>query len=278
MPTAQIDLRGLAPDQAPEKEQLTEVPSADAVAVRGAVPALNAVLTTLHKAGRTAEVPVSWEPAGDDDSVGLARDLGLGTGGPRPMCLVRDDHGGVLLHHGRIEPADDDARGLLGGRLGLQAHHDEIKVADGEITRIDVRPDWHAVDTIGVTVMTPGDTITVYYNPKNPRDINTLVLLGAFKGNIILAIALAFLAFYVWFFWLRGFLRRSGPVSFSGGGRPSPTSTRSSVFIRRTMSARCWLPFPNQVLSGWIRIRWLHPAAAKPRYAPRAPLYWGSTW
>ena len=26
--------------------------------------------------------------------------------------------------------------------------------ADGEITRIDVRPDWAAVDTIGVTVMT----------------------------------------------------------------------------------------------------------------------------
>ena len=27
-------------------------------------------------------------------------------------------------------------------------------MADGEITRIDVRPDWGAVDTIGVTVMT----------------------------------------------------------------------------------------------------------------------------
>jgi hypothetical protein len=26
-------------------------------------------------------------------------------------------------------------------------------VADGEVTRIDVRPDWQAVDTIGVTVM-----------------------------------------------------------------------------------------------------------------------------
>ena len=26
-------------------------------------------------------------------------------------------------------------------------------MADGEITRIDVRPDWRAVDTIGVTVM-----------------------------------------------------------------------------------------------------------------------------
>ena len=154
MPTAQIDLRGLAPDEAPDKEQLIEVATADAVVVRGAVPALNAVLTLLHKAGRTAEVPVSWEPAGDDDSVGLARDLGIGTGGPRPMCLVRDDHGGVLLHHGRIEPADDDARGLLGRRLGLQAHHDEVKVADGMVTRIDVRPEWQLVDRIRVIVMT----------------------------------------------------------------------------------------------------------------------------
>jgi Protein of unknown function (DUF3592) len=69
---------------------------------------------------------------------------------------------------------------------------------------------------MGVTVMTPGDKINVYYNPKNPRDISTLVLLGAFTGNIILAAALAFLAFYVWFFWLRGLLRRSGPGDFDG--------------------------------------------------------------
>ena len=64
---------------------------------------------------------------------------------------------------------------------------------------------------IGVTVMNPGDKIKVYYNPENPEEINTLVLLGAFTGNIILAVAIAFLAFYVWFFWLRGFLGRSVP-------------------------------------------------------------------
>ena len=69
---------------------------------------------------------------------------------------------------------------------------------------------------IGVTVMNPGDKINVYYNPENPREISTLVLLGASTGNIILAAALAFLAFYVWFFWLRGFLRRSGPGAFDG--------------------------------------------------------------
>jgi hypothetical protein len=69
---------------------------------------------------------------------------------------------------------------------------------------------------IGVTAMNPGDTINVYYNPQNPREISTLVLLGASTGNVILAAALAFLAFYVWFFWLRGFLRRSGPEDFNG--------------------------------------------------------------
>src|SRR5215813_1876169 len=74
---------------------------------------------------------------------------------------------------------------------------------------------------IGVTVMNPGDQIKVYYNPQNPRDISTLVLLGATTGSVIMAVALAFLAFYVWFFWLRGFLRRSGPGDFDGGMVPS---------------------------------------------------------
>ena len=62
---------------------------------------------------------------------------------------------------------------------------------------------------IGVTVMNRGDEIKVHYNPENPSEINTLVLLGAATGRIIFAIALAFLVFYVWFFWLRGLLGRS---------------------------------------------------------------------
>ena len=64
--------------------------------------------------------------------------------------------------------------------------------------------------------MNPGDKFKIYYNPKNPREISTLVLLGAATGNIILAVALAFLAFYLWFFWLRGFFRRSGPSDSDG--------------------------------------------------------------
>lgn len=69
---------------------------------------------------------------------------------------------------------------------------------------------------IGVPVMKPGDKIKVYYDPKNPRDISTLALLGTFIASIIFAVSFAFVVFYVWFFWLRGFLRRSGPDDFDG--------------------------------------------------------------
>jgi hypothetical protein len=153
MASVRLDLRRLDPGQAPRPEDVAPAADADALRVRGAVPALAAVLTVLLKAQRTAVVPVAWEPTGDKASIALARDIGVGTGDPRDLCLVRDDHGGVLLHHGRVEAAGDGRRSLS-RRLGLQAHHDDIKVADGEITRIDVRPDWRAVDTIGVTVMT----------------------------------------------------------------------------------------------------------------------------
>jgi hypothetical protein len=153
MSFVELDLRRLDPGTAPRQTDVAAAAEADAVRVRGPVPALAAVLAVLLRAGRTAAVPVAWEPAGDKDSAGLARDLGVGTGEPRDLSLVRDDHGGVLLHHGRIEAAGDGRRSLS-RRLGLQAHHDDIRVADGEVTRIDVRPDWRAVDTIGVTVMT----------------------------------------------------------------------------------------------------------------------------
>jgi hypothetical protein len=152
MSLVELDLRRLDLGQAPRPGDVAGAADAERVLVRGPVHALSAVLTVLLKAGRTAAVPVAWEPAADRDSTGLARDLGIGVGQPRDLTLVRDDHGGVLLHHGRIEAAGDGRRSLS-RRLGLQAHHDDIKVADGEVTRLDVRPDWRAVDTIGVTVM-----------------------------------------------------------------------------------------------------------------------------
>ena len=153
MSSVELDLRRLEPCQAPRPADVAAVSDADSVVVRGPVPVLSAVLAVLLKAGRSAQVPVAWEPGRDKDSLALARDLDIGTGQPRDLTLVRDDHGGVLMHHGRIEAAGEGRRSLS-RRLGLQAHHDDIKVADGEITRIDVRPDWQYVDTIGVTVMT----------------------------------------------------------------------------------------------------------------------------
>jgi len=152
MPSVRLDLRRLEPGEAPRPADVAPAAEAASVAVRGPVAALAAVLTVLLKAERCAQVPVAWEPSGDKYSVALARDIGVGTGEQRELGLVRDDHGGVLLHHGRIEAAGDGRRSLS-RRLGLQAHHDDIMVADGEITRIDVRPDWRAVDTLGVTVM-----------------------------------------------------------------------------------------------------------------------------
>jgi hypothetical protein len=153
MGSVEVDLRRLQQGQAPDPGALADVPTAESLLVRGPVVGLAGVLGALLKAGRTAEVPVAWEPTDDDHARGLARDLGLGSGEPRELTLVRDDHGGVLLQHGRLEAAGDGRRSLS-RRLGLQAYHDDVKVADGEVTRIDVRPDWRAVDTIGVTVMT----------------------------------------------------------------------------------------------------------------------------
>jgi hypothetical protein len=134
-------------------DDVAGVADAGSVLVRGPVPALAGVLAALLRAGRTAEVPVAWEPVEDTASGALARALELGTGQRRSLSLVRDDHGGVLLHHGRLEAWSEDPHRGLGRRLGLQAYHDDMKVADGPITRIDVRPEWTAVDTIGVSVM-----------------------------------------------------------------------------------------------------------------------------
>jgi hypothetical protein len=74
---------------------------------------------------------------------------------------------------------------------------------------------------IGLTVMNPGDKIKLYYNPANPQEISTLVLLGLGTGSILLASALAGLVFYVWFFWLRGLLRGAAPERFSSQIEPS---------------------------------------------------------
>lgn len=153
MSTARFDLRGLAPGQGPSRRHVASVVDATAdgtLVVQGPVQALAAVLARLWRSERLGAVAVGWEPVdGDADCRGLARDLGLGTGTVRELPLVRDDSGGVLLHHGRIESPGGQG---LRKRFGAQAHHDDARVADGLITRIEARPRWDA-DELGVTVV-----------------------------------------------------------------------------------------------------------------------------
>jgi hypothetical protein len=157
MPARPFDLRGLAPGQGPSRRHVASVVDvAEEVVVQGPVQALAAVLARLWRTERLPAVPVGWEPADDAASRGLARALGLGQGSERVLPLVRDDHGGVLLSAGRLEAAGEPVGAVrrLGRRFGAQAHHDDARVADGLVTRIDVRPDWTEVDVIRVAVMT----------------------------------------------------------------------------------------------------------------------------
>jgi hypothetical protein len=92
---------------------------------------------------------------------------------------------------------------------------------------------------IGLTAMTPGDNIKLHYNPENPQEINTLVLLGGFTGAMLVAAALAFVVFYVWFFWVRRFLRRLGSHDSSGDAPESfveRANERLSSEIERSRS------------------------------------------
>jgi hypothetical protein len=154
MSAVQFDLRGLAAQQPPSRRHVASVvDAAEGVHVLGPVPGLAAVLARLWRTERLPAVPVSWEPAGDTASTGLARSLGVGTGAERELPLVRDDHGGVLLSAGRVT-AFGEQRRVMSRRFGAQAYCDDTRVADGAITRIDVRPDWTAVDRVSVAVLT----------------------------------------------------------------------------------------------------------------------------
>jgi hypothetical protein len=154
MSARQFDLRGLAAGQGPSRRHVASVVDAvDEIVVQGPVQALAAVLNRLWTTERLPTVPVGWEPADDAPSRGLARALGLGSGPERELPLVRDDHGGVLLAEGRVTAAGEQRR-VLSRRFGAQAYCDEKRVADGPVTRIDVRPDWSAVDRLTVAVVT----------------------------------------------------------------------------------------------------------------------------
>jgi len=157
---AELDFSTLAPDTAPDRDMIKKaVAEAEQVSVAGPVSALGAVLVALHRGDRL-DVGVAWTPSSDPLASGLSRTWGLDAAGrlsgasAKTYGLVRDDQGGVLLARGRITgvPKPSGARGPTASRFGAQIYHDEKRVADGEIQRVDVRPDWTGVDTLKVNV------------------------------------------------------------------------------------------------------------------------------
>lgn len=124
------------------------------------VPGLSAVLLRLIRREQIAEVPVGWVADVDKASRELSGWLGLpprptlaadlATGaGIRQVRLVRDDHSGLLLHRGQLS-------GWAGvSTFGAQSYHDNARVADGAVRRIDVRPDYDADCAVVAEVLTP---------------------------------------------------------------------------------------------------------------------------
>ncbi len=157
---AELDFSDLAPDTAPNREVVKRaLARADEVSVAGPVSALGAVLATLHRRDRL-DVGVAWTPTSDPLAAGLSREWGidargrLSRGPAKTYGLIRDDQGGVLLVRGRITslPKVPGTRGPTHSRFGAQIYHDDQRVSDGAIQRVDVRPDWSVEDTLKVNV------------------------------------------------------------------------------------------------------------------------------
>lgn len=125
------------------------------------VTGLNATVLRLIRRDQVGEVPLGWVADVDKASRVLCRQLGLpkrptlaadvAAGEEvRKIGLVRDDHGGLLLHHGRLS--------AWGGAptFGAQSYHDNARAADGPVRRIDVHPDYAVACGVTATVVTPG--------------------------------------------------------------------------------------------------------------------------
>jgi hypothetical protein len=88
---------------------------------------------------------------------------------------------------------------------------------------------------IGLYKAAKGDRIEFYYDPADPSKLDTAAMKGWRGGLLILAVTGGFVAFYVWFFWLRG--RRAPPMSPStvrvSGAGAKPAEQQRSTFGRR---------------------------------------------
>lgn len=157
---AELDFSDLAPDTAPDRDMVKKaLTQAEQVSVAGPVSALGAVLVALHRRERL-DIGVAWKPTSDPLASGLSRTWDLDASGrlsgdsARTYGLIRDDQGGILLARGRITalPAEPGGRVRTAARFGAQIYHDDQRVADGVIQRVDVRPEWSEVDTLKVNV------------------------------------------------------------------------------------------------------------------------------
>lgn len=125
------------------------------------VPALNAVVLRLVRREQVSETAIGWVADLDRDSRDFAERLGLPprptlaadvASGPavRKVGLVRDDHGGVLLHRGRLTGWDGAKS------FGAQSYHDDAMIADGAVRRIEVTPHRSSPDAVIAQVVRPG--------------------------------------------------------------------------------------------------------------------------
>ena len=153
----QLDLRRLAPGQAPRRGDVaacrgTPSPSSSA----GRCPALAAVLDGAAQ-GRAAAARSRWPGSRPRTaaSTGLARDLGhrqRRASASSPWSATTT--AGCCCAAGRIEAAGDGRAVAEPPPRRCRPTTTTSRSPTAPVTRIDVRPDWTAVDTIGVTVMT----------------------------------------------------------------------------------------------------------------------------
>lgn len=153
-----------SPDRNELRDALATAESGDGLVVAAGVPGLSAVLTRLYRASALDRTPLGWVPAADPTSAELAAVLGLPTepgaawavavgGVVRPLILVRDDQGGLLLHRGVVTAA-------AGGDLGAQAYHDDLLAVNGRVASIEVRPAYDR-DGWGAPAPKPVDAVHV---------------------------------------------------------------------------------------------------------------------
>ncbi|MER8883845.1 DUF3592 domain-containing protein [Mesorhizobium sp. M0074] len=57
---------------------------------------------------------------------------------------------------------------------------------------------------IGLYSASMGDKVELYYDPADPSNLDTAAMKGWRGGLLLLVVTGGFIAFYVWFFWLRG--------------------------------------------------------------------------